>query len=113
MAEHERAQGAPCALQNRLAGTSDPLFPASKEIAAVRRAGTALYHYTVAAAGHDDVSAARYQTKVRELVPEVVLAAGAADSTKSTVAPQRELVELLKQQEVLRQQLEEDRKSVV
>jgi spermidine synthase len=93
-------------LETRLAATPDPLFPASKKITAARHAGTALYHYTVAAAQHDAVTASRYQTEVRELVPEVVMA-GAADSTKSTVVYQHELVALLKQQEMLRHQLEE------
>jgi spermidine synthase len=64
-------------LDARLADVSDPNLPASKEIDAARRAGTALFHYTVAAARHDDASAARYQMEVRELVPEVVSAAGA------------------------------------
>ena len=60
-------------LDKRLGGTSDPLLPASKEISAARQAGTALYHYAVAAAGHDDAAAARrYETDVRALVPEVV-----------------------------------------
>jgi spermidine synthase len=64
-------------LETRLASTPDPILPTSKEISAARRAGTALYHYTVAAGRHDDASAARYQMEVRELVPEVVSAAGA------------------------------------
>ena len=62
-------------LERRLAGIPDPSFPASKEIAAARRAGTALYHYTVAATRHDDATAAHYQAEVRELVPEVISAA--------------------------------------
>ena len=90
-----------------MAGTPDPLLPASKEIAAARRAGTALYHYAVAAARHDDAAASRYQTEVRELVPEVVLAARAANSQTSEEKPQQDLEGLLRQQEVLRQQLEE------
>ena len=94
-------------LEKRFAGTSDPLLPASKEITDARRAGTALYHYTVAAARHDDPAASRYQTEVRELVPEVVLAARAANSQTSVEKPQQDLEGLLRQQEVLRQQLEE------
>ena len=61
-------------LDKRLGSTPDPLLPASKQVSAARRAGTALYHYAVAAAGHDDVAARRYQTDVSELVPEVVAA---------------------------------------
>ena len=94
-------------LEKRFAGTSDPLWPASKEIADARRAGTALYHYAVAAARHDNVAVARYQTEVRELVPEVVLAVGAANSQTSFDKPQQNLEGLLRQQETLRHQLEE------
>ena len=94
-------------LDRRLADTPDPLFPASKEVTDARRAGTALYNYTVAAARHDNVAAARYQTQVRELVPEVISAAGTANHKTSAVISQRDLEELLRQQEVLRQQLEE------
>ena len=61
-------------VQSRLAKMSDPLLPESKEITAARRAGTALYHYAVAVARHDDVAAAGYQTQVNELVPEVIAA---------------------------------------
>src|SRR5712692_120807 len=64
-------------LEARQANASDPLLPASDETAAARRAGTALYHYALAAARHDDVTAARFQAEVRELVPEVILAAEA------------------------------------
>jgi hypothetical protein len=67
-------------LEMRLAHIPDPLLPASHEITAARRAGTALYHYTVAAAEHNDAAAARYQAEVRELVPEVVSAAGVRNS---------------------------------
>jgi hypothetical protein len=67
-------------LETRMAVATDPILPASKENSAARRAGTALYHYTVAAARHDDASAARYQKEVRELVPEVVSAGGAEKS---------------------------------
>jgi spermidine synthase len=93
-------------LEKRLAGTSDPLLPASKEITDARRAGTALYHYTVAAARHDDPAASRYQTEVRELVPDVVLAARSTNSQTGMEKPQQDLEGLLRQQEVLRQQLE-------
>ncbi len=94
-------------LETRLAGVPDPLWPASHDIIAARRAGTALYHYTVAAERHDVTAAAHYQTEVRELVPEVVLAAGEAKVTTSAEKSQQELEGLIKQQEVLRHQLEE------
>ena len=94
-------------LETRLAGTSDPLWPAAKEIIAARRAGTALYHYAVAAARHDNVAAARYQMEVRRLVPEVISAAGSENPKTSAAISQQELEALLKQQEALRRQLEE------
>ena len=94
-------------LETRLAGTSDPLWPAAKEITAARRAGTALYHYAVAAARHDNVAAARYQMEVRRLVPEVISAAGSENPKTSAAISQQELEALLKQQEALRRQLEE------
>ena len=94
-------------LETRLAGTSDPLWPASKEITDARRAGTALYHYAVAAARHDNVAVARYQMEVRELVPEVISAAGSDNPKTSAAISQQDLEALLRQQEVLHQQLEE------
>ena len=94
-------------LERRLAGIPDPSFPASKEIAVARRAGTALYHYTVAATRHDDATAAHYQAEVRELVPEVISAAGARSAKKNVEISQQELEGILRQQEMLRHQLEE------
>ena len=94
-------------LERRLAGIPDPSFPASKEIAAARRAGTALYHYTVAATRHDDATAAHYKAEVRELVPEVISAAGARSAKKNVEISQQELEGILRQQEMLRHQLEE------
>lgn len=93
-------------LDARWAKVSDPLLPPSKEINAARRAGTALYHYAVAAARHDDTAAARYQTEVSELVPEVV--AGANDSNKNVDArEQQSLTTIRRQAEMLHQRLEE------
>jgi hypothetical protein len=88
-------------LQARLAKTSDPLLPESKEITAARRAGTALYHYAVAVAQHDDSAAVRYQTQVSELVPEVV-AAGANDSKTKEDPREQSIAALRQQQEILR-----------
>src|SRR5262249_2214413 len=62
-------------LEARLRGAPTPLLPLSDEVAAARRAGTALSHYALAAARHDDLTAARLQAEVRDLVPEVILAA--------------------------------------
>jgi spermidine synthase len=94
-------------LEARLAGIPDPLLPASQEIIDARRAGTALYHYAVAAARHDETAAARYQNAVRQLVPETVLTAGMAKPREKVEMSQQELSGLLKQQEALRQQLED------
>ena len=47
------------ALEARLMGAPDPLLPLSDEVAAARRAGIALYHYALATARHDDLTAAR------------------------------------------------------
>ena len=94
-------------LETRLAGIPDPLLPGSAETAAARRAGTALYHYALAAARHDDVLAARWQTEVRELVPEVILAAEAGNSKTSLAEAQRNLVGLRREQETVRRRLED------
>jgi len=94
-------------LDKRLESTPDPLLPASKQISAARRAGTSLYHYAVAAAERDDSAARRYQTEVRELVPEVVLAGDSASKTKEKSQDQRDLAMLRQQYEVLRRQFAE------
>jgi len=94
-------------LAARLANASDPLLPASEETAAARRAGTALYRYALAAARHDDVAAARFQTEVRELVPEVILAAEAGTPKTSLAEAQQDLVGLRREQEQVRRRLED------
>ena len=93
-------------LDDRLAGVSDPLLPASKDVADARRAGTALYHYAVAAARHDEITASRYQTEVRELVPEIISAA-AANKSKTKETSQQELTGLHQELEALRRELED------
>ena len=94
-------------LETRLAGIPDSLLPVSDETAAARRAGTALYHYALAAARHDDVIAARFQTEVRELVPEVILAAEAGSPKTSLAEAQQDLVGLRREQEAVRHRLED------
>ena len=94
-------------LQSRLAKMSDPLLPESKEITAARRAGTALYHYAVAVARHDDVAAAGYQTQVSELVPEVIAGGANESKIKEDSREQQSIAALRQQQETLRQQLDE------
>ena len=94
-------------LDKRLESTPDPLLPASKQISAARQAGTALYHYAVAAAGHDDGAARRYEADVRALVPEVVALGDYNPKTKEKSEDQQAVATLRRQQEMLRQQLEE------
>ena len=93
-------------LEERLRGIPDPLLQLSDEVVAARRAGTALYHYALAVARHDDMTAARLQAEVRELVPEVILAAESGDPGVSTAAARQELQELRAEQEQVRQRLE-------
>jgi spermidine synthase len=93
-------------LDARLLGAPDPLLSLSNEIAAARRAGTALYHYALAAARHDDVTAARLQAEVRDLVPDVILAAESGDSGANVATARQELQGLRVEQEQVRQRLE-------
>jgi spermidine synthase len=93
-------------LEARLRGAPDPLLPLSDEVAAARRAGTALYHYALAAARHDDLTAARLQAEVSALVPEVILAAESGDPEANTTAARQELQGLRAEQERVRQRLE-------
>ncbi len=94
-------------LEARLADASDPCLPASAETAAARRAGTALYHYALAAARHDDVTAVRFQAEVRELVPEVILAAEAGTPKTGLAEAQQDLAGLRLEQEQVRRRLED------
>jgi len=94
-------------LEARLRSAPDPLLPLSDEVVAARRAGTALYHHALAAARHDDMTAARLQAEVRELVPEVILAAESGDPGVSTAAARQALQGLRAEQEQVRQRLED------
>ncbi|HEY6999385.1 MAG TPA: fused MFS/spermidine synthase [Candidatus Binatia bacterium] len=94
-------------LQSRLANISDPLMPAATEVNAARRAGTALYHYTVAVGRHRDADAARYQAEVSRLVPEFVSAGADNAKTNLDTREQQSLVTLRQQQKILLQQLEQ------
>src|SRR5256884_551365 len=93
-------------LEARLRGAPDPLLPLSDEVVAARHAGTALYHYALAAARHDELTAARLQAEVRELVPEVILAAESGDPGANTATARQELQGLRAEQEQVRQRLE-------
>ena len=87
-------------------GAPDPLLPPSDEVAAARRAGTALYHFALATARHDDLTAARLQAEVRALVPEVIIAAESGDPEESIATARQALHGLRTEQEQVRQRLE-------
>jgi hypothetical protein len=66
LARHRETVEARIGTAYAIAAAATILFlPLSDEVAAARRAGTALYHYALAAAQHDDLTAARLQTEVR------------------------------------------------
>jgi len=94
-------------LEARLRVAPDSLLPLSDEVVAARRAGTALYHYALAAARHDDMAVARLQAEVRELVPEVILAAESGDPGVSPAVTRQALQGLRAEQEQVRQRLED------
>jgi spermidine synthase len=93
-------------IEARLKGASDPLLPLSDEVATARRAGTALYHYALAAARHDDLTAARLQAEVRALVPEVILAAESGAPGADPATARQEIQGLRVEQEQVRHRLE-------
>ena len=103
-------------LDRRVMSDSDPIFAASAEAQAARRAGRVLYHYALAATGHDDAAAARFEAEVRALVPEVIASAEstsaaasdtvAGDTVASLADARRTLVGLRTEQETVRRQLE-------
>jgi spermidine synthase len=94
-------------LDGRLVGTSDPFLPRSGAVADARRAGTALYHYALAFAEHNDVAAAQFQAEVRALVPEVIHAADSLTAGQSLVEARQELQGLRVEQEQVRRRLED------
>jgi spermidine synthase len=94
-------------LDARLSGTHDAFFPASDEVEAARRAGSALYHYALAAAQHDEVTATHLQAEIGKLVPEVIQAAESQDSGAHLTEARQALVGLRAEQEQVHQRLEE------
>jgi spermidine synthase len=93
-------------LDRRLADDSNPLFAVSGEAQAAHRAGTALYHYALAATRHDDSAAGRLEAEVRALVPEVIAGAESTDAVASLADARLALVGLRTEQETVRRQLE-------
>src|SRR5262249_33195691 len=94
-------------LDARLVSTSDPFLPRSGAVADARRAGTALYHYALAVAQHDNAAAAQFQAEVRALVPEVIHAADSMSAGEGLVEARQELQGLRVEQEQVRRRLEE------
>jgi spermidine synthase len=90
-------------LEARLRSAPDPLVPLSDAVVTARRAGTALAQYALAAARHDEMTAARWQAEVRTLVPDVILAAESGAPGADTA--RQELQGLRVEQEQLRQRL--------
>jgi hypothetical protein len=93
-------------LEARLRSAPDPLVPLSDAVVTARRAGTALAQYALAAARHDEMTAARWQAEVRALVPDVLLAAESGASGADTATARQEIQGLRVEQEQVRQRLE-------
>ena len=94
-------------LATRASRTSDPLLPASEQIAEARRAGNLLYRYALAATNEDTIAAARLEAEVRALVPEVIQSAESADGVTDLAEARRTLAGLRSEQEQVRHRLEE------
>jgi hypothetical protein len=94
-------------LDTRLIGTPDPYWPTSEEVAAARRAGTALYHYVLAVDQQDDAAATHLQVEVRRLVPEVILAAESQVPWAGLAEVRDALVGLRAEQEQVHQRLKD------
>jgi spermidine synthase len=84
---------------------ADALLADSSEVAQARRAGLALHRYALAATRGDASDAARYESEVRSLVPEVVLAAESAPEPARSAAEQQ-LSELRAEQKETERRLE-------
>ena len=91
----------------RSAAAADPLLPASDTIAEARRAGRLLYRYALAATINDTNTAARLETEVRTLVPEVIRRAESTDGVAQLAEARRTLAGLRTQQEDVRRRLED------
>jgi spermidine synthase len=94
-------------LAARTAQTPDLLLPASEDVTEARRAGMLLYRYALAASADDTVAAARLESQVRALVPEVISTAEAADNATDLAAARRTLDGLRAEQEEVQRHLSE------
>jgi spermidine synthase len=94
------------ALSERLATAPDPLMPSSDAVIDARRAGSALFRYGLAARRGDRVSAEHFESEVRRLVPEVVVAGEQGTSVAALADVRRTLGDLKAEQQRLRRDLE-------
>jgi hypothetical protein len=76
-------------------------------VAHARRAGTALYQYALASARRDDATAARFQSEVRDLVPEVIAAAEAGNPQANLLDARHELAGLRVEQAEVHRRLQD------
>ncbi len=93
-------------LADHVARAPDPLLPMRDDVADARSAGCAMYHYSLAATRHDDAGAAKLETMVRALVPEVIQAAESTETFGSLTEARRQQARLRTEQALVRQQLE-------
>jgi spermidine synthase len=83
-----------------------PAFrPESKAVAAAERAGRVMYRYAIAAT-RGDSSAPALADEVRQLAPEVILAAEATNPSRELIDAQRSLAALREEQESVQRELE-------
>jgi spermidine synthase len=94
------------ALSERLSAAPDPLVPPSEAVTEARRAGSALFRYALAARRGDRASAEHFESEVRRLVPEVVVAVEQETSVAALADVRRTLGNLKAEQERLRRDLE-------
>jgi spermidine synthase len=94
------------AIISRLDGRPEPAFPSAPAIAQARQAGSALFHYAVAATSGDSDRAARLMREVSRLVPEVIAAVEQDGAGLELADVRRNLGRLQSEQERLRQQLQ-------
>jgi spermidine synthase len=93
-------------LAARTSGAPDPLLPTSDAIADAQRAGGVLYRYALAATSNDATTAARLESEVSALVPEVVRSGASTDGVADLAEARRTLTGLRAEQEQVQRRLE-------
>jgi spermidine synthase len=93
-------------LAQRLAGTVEPVLPATESVTQARRAGAALFRYAIAARKGDGVEAERSMGEVRRLVPDVVASVGREAPIAGLADVRQTLGTLRSEQDRLRKQLQ-------